>query len=176
MPIAATLCKYINYKARKRGHYQWKCECCWYPKHYHTTCCYTPVSHVPSEYVCVNRWWYQDVNSVACQPGETTVVNCLCKSNLNVLTLFALCWVSYYNTLQWLKRHKARVQVSDVLSYWMQIYSDFSIWNVFNGVAVFIVFPNNVMLNKWNQNHRLFLYEMLSVVLLYIQCKYTDCI
>lgn len=32
--------------------------------------------------------------SVACQPGDTTVVNCLCKSRLNLLTLLALRCVS----------------------------------------------------------------------------------
>lgn len=94
MPITATACKYINYTASERGHYQRKCERGWYPKHYHGTFSHTPVSQVPSEDVCVNRWRYQDVHSVACQRGETTVVNRLCKSRLNLLTLFALCCVS----------------------------------------------------------------------------------
>lgn len=77
MPIAATACKYINYTASERGHYQCKCEWDLYPKHYRGTCSHTPVSQVPSEGVCVNRWRYQDVHSVACQPGGTTVVNCV---------------------------------------------------------------------------------------------------
>lgn len=88
-PIAATLCKYINCTAFERGHYQPKCEQDWYAKHYHTTCSRRAVSQVLSEYVCVSRWRYQDVNCAACQGRQWQMV-CV-KGNLNLLTIWIYC-------------------------------------------------------------------------------------